>query len=154
MTKQIAERSQWVMALSAVPADELIALAAAISVDWDVRPRSVPQAGLGILKLNDSAQHEDFYLGEFPLASAVLELSTPCGMRAVGAAQVMDDRLDVVEAMALCDAVLSARLPGWEQVEWLLEKGFALRDAIQRERKLMLAHTRVDFSMLDEAGSA
>jgi alpha-D-ribose 1-methylphosphonate 5-triphosphate synthase subunit PhnG len=54
--------------------------------------------------------------------------------------------------MALCDAVLSARLPGWEQVEDLLEIGLQVQEDESRERKSLLAKTRVDFSLLDDAG--
>lgn len=153
MHKVLAERSAWVSALSAVPVDELLALSGELAAGWSVRPKAIPQSGLGILKLNDSALHEDFYLGEFPFASAWLEVTTSDGQTAQGAAQLMDDRLDVVEAMALCDAILSTRLPGWERVLRLIEKGLAWRAATRRERRLMLAQTRVDFSLLDEAGA-
>lgn len=153
MKKEMTERSSWVSALSAVPEHDLIALSEELACGWQVRPKALPQTGLGLLKLNDGALRDDFYLGEFPLASAWLEVLTPEGQRAEGAAQVMHDSQAVAEAMALCDAVLSARLPGWQRVAWLIEKGEALRDATQRERKLMLAHTRVDFSMLDEVGA-
>lgn len=137
----------------AVTADELVSLARELSTGWGIRPKSIPQAGLGILKLQDSAMQDDFYLGEFPFASARLEVTTAEGQTAEGAAHVMDDRLEVVEAMALCDAILSARLPGWQRVAQLVEKGLSLREVIQRERKLMLAQTRVNFSLLDEAGN-
>lgn len=152
MNREIAERSAWASALSAVPAAELLSLGDELIRNLEVRPKSIPQAGLGILKLNDSALREDFFLGEFPFASAWLEVTTPDGERAEGAAQLMDDRLEVVEAVALCDAVLSARLPGWERVLRLVDRGLALREATRRERKLMLAQTRVDFSLLDETG--
>lgn len=152
MNSEIAERSSWVSALSALPIDELLSLTEGLVVGWEVRAKAIPQAGLGILKLNDSALQEDFYLGEFPFASAWLIVTTPDGDSAEGAAQLMDDRLDVVEAMAVCDAVLSARLRGWQGVAQLVDRGLALRAATQRERKLMLAQTRVDFSLLDEVG--
>ena len=153
MHKVLAQRTSWVSALSAIPSSELLRLTEKLTVDWQVQAKAVPQSGLGILRLNDSALHEDFYLGEFPFASAWLQVTTSDGKTAEGAAQLMDERLDVVEAMALCDAILSARLPGWERVLRLIETGLALREATRRERSLMLAHTRVDFSLLDEAGA-
>jgi alpha-D-ribose 1-methylphosphonate 5-triphosphate synthase subunit PhnG len=56
------------------------------------------------------------------------------------------------EELALCDAVLAARLPGWRQVYELLQEGMARRAENSRERKAMLARTRVDFSLLDDVG--
>ena len=76
------------------------------------------------------------------------------GVIAEGAAQVMDDRVEVAEALALCDGVLSKRLPGWEQVNELLEKGQAVRESIKVERKQILASTQVDFSLLDESATS
>ena len=105
-----------------------------------------------MLKLQDSAFEQAFYLGEFPLASVWLQVETPDGIIAEGAAQVMDDRIEIAEALALCDAVLSARLPGWQRLAELLAEGETLREARRQERKRMLATTRVDFSLLDDAG--
>lgn len=114
---------------------------------------SIPQSGLGMLKLKDSAFDEPFYLGEFPLATAWVEVQTPEGIIAEGAAQIMDDRIELAEALALCDAVLSARLPGWQQLAEMLEEGMSVLKAIRQERKQMLASTLVDFSLLDDVGS-
>ena len=146
------QRTEWISALKALPIDNLLALTTKLSEDWSLRPKSVPQSGLGMMKLKDSAFNEAFYLGEFPLASAWLEITTPDGQKAEGAAQVMDDRVELAEALALCDAVLSSQLPGWEQVYNLVEHGVAINKKIQRERKMMLARTRVDFSLLDNVG--
>ena len=146
------ERNIWVHALTALPADELLGLTASLSDDWQVRPKAIPQAGLGMLRLNDSAFDEPFFLGEFPLASAWLEVQTPDGVIAEGAAQLMDERLELAEALALCDAILAHRLPGWEQLAQLLEQGMARREQIRRERTQMLAGTQVDFSLLEDAG--
>ena len=118
----------------------------------ETRPKSLPQTGLGMLKLNDSAFNEPFYLGEFPLSSAWLEITTNEGQHAEGAAQVMDDNLELTEALALCDAILSARLPGWQRVAAFVDLGMQRRNTIQEERKRMLAHTKVDFSLLDDVG--
>jgi len=148
----MTDRTAWVSALNMVPTDELLLLTAQLSCNWNVRPKSVPQAGLGMLKMNDSAFDEPFYLGEFPIASAWIEVQTNNGMTAEGAAQIMDDRVEIAEALALCDAVLANQLPGWERVSQLLEKGLSMRDAVRLERKQMLAATRVDFSLLDTVG--
>ena len=145
-------RTEWVSALKALPTKNLLALTKELSGDWTLRPKSVPQSGLGMMKLKDSAHSETFYLGEFPLASAWLEVTTPDGHKAEGAAQVMNDRVEVAEALALCDAVLSSQLPGWKQIYSLVEQGAAINEKTNRERKMMLARTRVDFSLLDNVG--
>jgi len=146
------QRTAWISALKALPTNNLLALTTKLSEDWTLRPKSVPQSGLGMMKLKDSAFNEVFYLGEFPLASSWLEVTTPDGQKAEGAAQVMDDRVELAEALALCDAVLSSQLPGWEQVYNLVEQGVAINKKSNRERKMMLARTRVDFSLLDNVG--
>ena len=146
------KRTAWVSALKALETNNLLAITTKLSEDWTLRPKSVPQTGLGMMKLKDSAFNESFYLGEFPLASAWLEITTPDGKKAEGAAQVMDDRVEVAEALALCDAVLSSQLPGWEQIYNMVEQGVAINEKTHRERKMMLARTRVDFSLLDNVG--
>ena len=151
-TTVIPERNIWVHALTAVPPAELLNLTASLSQDWQVRPKSIPQVGLGMLKLNDSAFEEPFYLGEFPLAAAWLEVRTDEGVIAEGAAQVMDDRQELAEALALCDAILAHRLPGWRRLAKVLTQGMAQREAMRQERKQMLAGTQVDFSLLEDAG--
>lgn len=151
MNKKLPERSEWVCALKALPADEVISFASRLSADCMVRPKAMPQAGLGMLKLRESAFAQEFYLGEFPFASAWLEVTSQDGQVAEGAAQVMDDRQELAESLALCDAVLAGRLPGWEQVLTLIERGRAINVAAVRERKRMLACTQVDFSLLDDA---
>ncbi|AJF07115.1 phosphonate C-P lyase system protein PhnG [Geoalkalibacter subterraneus] len=146
------ERSQWCSVLQALPEEQILSLTKKMMSSWRVWPKVIPQAGLGMLKLNDSALCEPFYLGEFPLATAWIEVETAEGTLAEGAAQIMSDRTELVEALALCDAVLAARLPGWEQVAQLLAEGAAIRARMAAERKQILCRTQVDFSLLDEAG--
>lgn len=146
------EREQWVSALTAVPEAALKAVVDGFPASWSIRPKVLPQAGLGMLKLRDSAFNEPFYLGEFPLASCWITLTTDDGTTVEGAAQVMDDRVECVEQLALCDAVLAARLPGWESVSSLVEQGMAVRERTAQQRKTILARTRVDFSLLDDVG--
>jgi len=152
MTDQILQnRTNWVSALKTLPINELISSTTELSESWTLRPKSLPQSGLGMLKIKESAFNEQFYLGEFCLSSAWLEVTTTEGLVAEGAAQVMDDRVELAEALALCDAILSAQLPGWEKVSTMVEKGLSLRKATETERKKMLANTLVDFSLLDDA---
>jgi alpha-D-ribose 1-methylphosphonate 5-triphosphate synthase subunit PhnG len=135
-----------------VPTQLLLAVTAELAADWTLQPKAIPQSGLGMIQLNDSAFDEPFYLGEFPLASAWVEVRTADGQVAEGAAQIMDDRIELAETLALCDAVLSARLPGWEQLAELLQQGMEIIETTRQERKQMLASTRVDFSLLDDMG--
>jgi alpha-D-ribose 1-methylphosphonate 5-triphosphate synthase subunit PhnG len=123
-----------------------------LSSDWQIRPKTLPQAGLGMLKMRDSALNDPFYLGEFPMASCSVTVTTGSGETVEGAVLVMDDRVERAEELALCDAVLAARLPGWQQLYELLQEGMARRAENSRERKAMLARTRVDFSLLDDVG--
>lgn len=152
MSIDISERASWVSALSALPEETLLSMTSELSDGWDIRPKSIPQSGLGLLKLNDSAFNTPFYLGEIPIASAWLEVTTSQGQRAEGAAQIMNDRIELAEALALCDAVLSARLTGWERVAAMVETGILQKEIINRQRKRLLAHTQVDFSLLDDVG--
>ncbi|MCG8123513.1 MAG: phosphonate C-P lyase system protein PhnG, partial [Candidatus Thiodiazotropha taylori] len=62
-------------------------------------------------------------------------------------------RMERAEQLAVCDAVMTGRLPGWQKVEALLQEGSARREQISRERKAMLARTKVDFSLLEDVGS-
>jgi alpha-D-ribose 1-methylphosphonate 5-triphosphate synthase subunit PhnG len=141
----------WQRALSTRPADQLQALVRQLVAqgDWQLRPKALPQTGLGMLQLTDSALQDNYNLGEFPLVSAWLVISLPDGRSVEGAAQLMDDRRALAEALAVCDAVLRHRLPGWELVEDQLAAGLAALEQQDRERDTMLARTRVDFSLLD-----
>ena len=146
------DRTEWISALTQLPAKELLSFTETISKNWEVSAKAIPQSGLGMLKLEDSAFGEPFFLGEFPLSTAWIEIKTNDGKTAEGAAQVMDDRTEYAEALALIDAILSSQLPGWEQAENMVKQGIVKRNAIHTERKQMLAKTQVDFSLLDDVG--
>jgi alpha-D-ribose 1-methylphosphonate 5-triphosphate synthase subunit PhnG len=77
---------------------------------------------------------------------------TSDGQSAEGAAQVMDDRIEIAELLALCDAILSGRLPGHERVHAMIEQGLSVQREKQVERKRILAATQVDFSLLNDVG--
>jgi len=145
------ERRDWIRALTAHPSADLTALAEQLVKACDVRLTQLPQAGLGLLTLTDGALHEPYYLGEFPLSSCAVELTLPDGRQAAGGAQVMADDAELARALAILDAVLAARLPGWEQVAALLEAGAQKRAAEDRRRAAILAATRVDFATLNNA---
>lgn len=145
-------REEWLAALSAVPEERLNSVIDPIAARLKVSPRALPQAGMGMLKMRDTALNEAFYLGEFPLATCWVSVSDEEGREVEGAAQVMDDRVERAERLALCDAVLAGRLPGWESVNELVEQGVEQRRRVAAERKAMLLRTRVDFSLLDDIG--
>jgi len=143
--------THWLRALLARPAERIQTLAQQLCEQggWQLSPKALPQTGLGMLQLTDSALQDGYNLGEFPFSSAWLTITLPDGRRVEGAAQVMDDRVALAEALAVCDAVLRHCLPGREAVEDELSAGHADLITQQRERDAMLARTRVDFSLLD-----
>lgn len=143
------ERKHWIRALTAHPASVLNALADELAREFDVKLKSLPQAGLGLLTLTDGAFHEPYYLGEFPLSSCSIELSLADGRTAAGGAHVMADDANLARSLAILDAVLAARLPGWEQVSAQIDAGAITRTQEDRRRRAMLAATRVDFAMLN-----
>ncbi len=148
----INERKNWVRLLTAVDQQQVQLLAEQLSQDWQLHYKSLPQSGLGMLKLRDGALHEPFYLGEIPIASAWVELTLANGNKAEGAAQVMDDSKELAEAIAVCDAIMANKLAGYELIMALMQQGAESIAAEQENRKQILARTHVDFSLLDDAG--
>lgn len=146
------ERSNWIRALTAHPATVLNALAAELTAACDVKLKSLPQAGLGLLTLADGAFHEPYYLGEFPLSSCSVDLALADGRRAAGGAQVMADDAELARSLAILDAILAGGFPGCERVAAQIESGALARAEEDRRRRAMLAATRVDFAMLNNAG--
>lgn len=144
-------RSVWIRALSAHSAPMLFALSKELTQDCELRFTTLPQAGLGLLQLTDGAFHEPYYLGEFPLSSCSVELTSPEGRVAAGGALVMADDSNLVRSLAILDAVLAFKFPGWEKVSALVDAGMEKRAEEDRRRRAMLAATRVDFAMLNNA---
>lgn len=142
------ERKDWTRALSAHPATALHALAERLADGCEIRLTRLPQAGLGLLQLADGALREPYYLGEFPLSTCSLELTLADGRRAEGGAQLMADDAPLARSLAILDAVLAARLPGWEGVSAYVASGARLRAAEDHRRRAVLAATRVDFALL------
>ena len=147
-------RSQWIRALGMVDKADLIERVQRLTALWVIKPKAQPQSGLGVLKLKESTLSETFFLGEFPLVCVWVEVTTEAGQVAEGAANVMHDDLAYAEALALCDTMLANELDGWQEIATLLNRG--AESIIQKEnaRKKILASTRVDFSLLEDAGDA
>jgi alpha-D-ribose 1-methylphosphonate 5-triphosphate synthase subunit PhnG len=143
-------RNDWPRALCQLNATEIRALAARLTLDIEVRDVVLPQAGLGLLSLTDGAFHEPFYLGEIPVARAEVILKTGYGREVQGGTVIVDDRAQLARSIAILDAVLSDKLPGFELAESLLEQGEQLRMQRISERRQILSATRVDFSLLEQ----
>ncbi len=147
--KKVLDRSRWVTALSKISASRIFAVAEQMCLRYQAEHRQVPQAGLGVVALRDAVVYEPFYLGEFPLSTARVALTDSEGRIAEGAACVMTDNARLAAAMAVCDAVLASRWPGWEEAEALLREGAATLAREARVRGSMLRRCRVDFSLLN-----
>ena len=144
-------RSQWMRCLSALNPSALKALASSCTAACEVTDLQMPKAGLGLLQLRDSALGDAYFLGEIPLAKAHVRITTENGCVVEGAAFLMDDRVGLVKALAILDAVLAGKTTGWEQVEQAVLQGQELVLEQARLRSLIVASTRVDFSLLSAA---
>lgn len=144
-------RNLWIYALSAIPKPDLKAAADRIKNRYVIRHCNLPEEGLGLLKMIDGALGDPYYLGEFPVASAHVELHDRQDRIFPGGAHVMHDSADYATDLAVCDAALAGRLHGWEEIAGLIDTGIRLRDQQARRRKTMLSRTRVDFDLLSTA---
>lgn len=144
-------RSVWMRALMALPRESVKALIGELSQDLSVRLTTLPNSGLGLLKFKDSALKQSFYLGEFPLASASVELTLADGRRVLGAAQVMDDDADLATSLAIADAILAHGAPGNDELVNMVAMGEREHQREQTIRNAMLSRTKVNFSLLNMA---
>lgn len=144
----IYTRAQWPSLLLACPAESVRMLARSLCKLHEVQDILVPQSGLALLKLRDSAMGDTYYPGEVPLSIAHVRIITSDGSSFEGAAQLLDDRCSLVRAIAVLDAVLAAKLSGHEEAKILLATGGLRLDEQTTQRRALLASTRVDFSLL------
>ncbi len=142
-------RHDWIRALATQSKQQITAVLNEITADWTITPVQLPQTGLAMLQLRDSAFNDPYFLGEIPLASAWVTISTEDKLEYQGAAQLMDDDREKIEALAVCDAVLAHQLPGWLALYHLVEIGMAELTKEQNLRNALLAKTRVDFALLN-----
>jgi alpha-D-ribose 1-methylphosphonate 5-triphosphate synthase subunit PhnG len=140
-------RKDWPRALATQPENRIDAILADIGKDWIIKPVQLPQTGLAMLQLCDSAYNEPYFLGEIPLATAWVEI-TAGNKNFQGAARLMDDDQEKIEKLAVCDAVLANQLPGWQRVYDLVEMGMSEINMQQKRRNFILKKTRVDFDLL------
>ncbi len=141
-------RKDWPAALCALPASEVKYLANVLSGELEVHDVALPHAGLGLLNLRDGAFEETWFIGEIPVARAEVIVRSATGDEARGGALIMDDRAQFARSIAILDAVLAGKLPGWVRALELVRCGMELRRQNNLERKKQLAATRVDFSLL------
>jgi alpha-D-ribose 1-methylphosphonate 5-triphosphate synthase subunit PhnG len=142
------ERAQWPRLLLAVPPAMVRDLAQRLCEQHAVQDVQLPQSGLALLKLRDSAQGDAYYPGEVPLAIARVRVTSADGTLSEGAAQLLDDRASLARAIAVIDAVLAGQLPGHEAALPVLAAGLARLTEQKAQRQALLATTRVDFSLL------
>ena len=147
----IPPRSQWPRLLLACPPAAVRSLAHMLAQQHTVQDIQVPQSGLALLKLRDSALGEAYYPGEVPLARAHVRVCTTEGATSEGAVQLLDDRAVLARAMAVIDAVLAGRLPGYEAVQPLFAMGATRLEEQRAQRQALMAATRVDFSLIGSA---
>lgn len=143
-------RKDWPGALCALHANTVKEVVALLLTNFEVRDVALPQAGLGLLSMRDSAFHESYFIGEIPVARSEVILSTSSGEETRGAAVIVDDRAQFARSIAILDAVLAAKLAGWEQAADLVKRGMEVRALKDKERKKLLTATRVDFSLLGQ----
>ena len=108
-------RKDWPGALCALHAGEVKATVAELLQKMEVRDVALPQAGLGLLSLRDGAFREPFFIGEIPVARAEVIVRTAAGDEARGGTVIVDDRAQLARSIAILDAVMAGKLPGWEQ---------------------------------------
>ena len=148
------QRSQWMRALKLVSVDEIKAIIESVLNDFNVSYKSIPQSGLGVLQTKDTAMHEPFFLGEFPIATSWVCLTDAQGNEFEGAAQLMDDDENLASLMAVADAILANNLQGYRKLADLVEMGEYKFQQEVSTRKAMLGSTAVDFSLLGETEEA
>ncbi|MDO9214028.1 MAG: phosphonate C-P lyase system protein PhnG [Methylococcales bacterium] len=141
-------RRDWSKAIATQSTQQITAILNVIAQNWTITPVQLPQTGLAMLKLRDSAFNDPYFLGEIPLASAWVTIRTEDNLDYQGAAQLMDDDQGKIEALAVCDAILTHQLTGWLALYKLVEIGMAELTKEQQLRNALLAKTRVDFALL------
>lgn len=143
-------RKEWPASLCALPAAEVKHLANVLSGELEVRDVALPHAGLGLLNLRDGAFEESYFIGEIPVARAEVIVRSAAGVEERGGALIVDDRAQLARAIAILDAVLAGKLPGWMPAMELVRNGMQAHQKKNDERKKQLAATRVDFSLLEQ----
>lgn len=141
-------RSLWIRSLQQVPVNEIKAVVDSVIHEYSVSYKSLPQSGLGVLQTKDTAMHEPYFLGEFPIATSWVVLTNQHGQAFEGAAKIMDDDENLASLFAVCDAMMANDLIGSSKLAELIELGHFKLEKEAQTRKAMLGSTAVDFSLL------
>ncbi|WP_142828531.1 phosphonate C-P lyase system protein PhnG [Planococcus soli] len=120
------------------------ALAASITQKYECREVSVPEQGMIMVKMRESAKNSLFYMGEVLITEAKVEISGKIG---TGLLVGMDEQR--ATHLAIIDAAYKAQLP--EAVDWehqLLEEEKKIRMAkVQQQAELF--ETKVSFETME-----
>lgn len=149
--QESVSRHQWPRCFMAIDADLIRKEAQRFAECFCIEDVQLPQSGLGLMKVRDGALGELYFPGELPLATARVRITASDGVDCDGAAQIMDDRASLARDIAILDAVLAHRLPGYHTIISLLQKGQDNIEAQTKERRALLETTRVNFSLLGHA---
>lgn len=154
MITDIQNRPHWPRWLMAANRDKLVGCYEQLKTQLNWQPLSLPQNGLALLPVQDSAFHDLFNLGEIPLSKVHLRIEKIDGQHkqeSEGAAWLMSDDMPLVEAIAFADALLAAQWPESAAFEALLAEGKVIVEARTSSRRAILAATNVDFCLLAQA---
>ncbi len=146
----LCDRGKWVAALMTNPKDKIIELGDRLGARYNAEHKKVPKAGLAMLRLRESVLGEAFNVGELPLSSAKVSLTSQEGHTTEGGALVMADDASLATALAVCDGVLAARWEGAEEVAELVRAGLQTLADEDTQRKQMLASSKVNFALLNQ----
>jgi alpha-D-ribose 1-methylphosphonate 5-triphosphate synthase subunit PhnG len=145
-------RSDLVACLAAADRDQVLGVAQRLCEGLTLTPLLPAESGLALMQWTDALMHQPFFLGEVPMSRAAVALVDAHGRRAEGGAVVMADDAELAQALATLDAVFAHRWPGAEAVDALALGGARVRADLRAQRQAMLQRTRVDFSLLAQAG--
>lgn len=150
-------RASWPSLLALLPSATIAeSLARVQELGYSFGPIQPSGDGFALLQLEDSTQRQPFNLGELPLATAVVRVTTPDGRTLDGAAQLMTSDVAQVEGIAVWDAILAddaqedEAKAAWRIGAALLEQAQVARDELTQQRQAILGATKVKFQMMDE----
>ncbi len=145
----------WCVALGRCDREDLEAAVELESERYLIRRMQLSESGLYLLQMADSVQGDPFILADVPVSMASVGLY--CREEDdfhLGTAVIMRDDPALAEYIAVGDAVLRNRLEGWESWADLVEIGMIRLNQTRNDRRGILARSRVDLSMLSQAGES
>jgi alpha-D-ribose 1-methylphosphonate 5-triphosphate synthase subunit PhnG len=119
-------------------------LAEKISSRHPVRVLRPPETGLVMMRVRDSVEESDFYLGEVLVTEAVVEIN---GARGFGL--ILEDEPEKALCFAVIIAALAADLPDKEEFQAVVDQQRRLVEAANGRKDGMVAGTRVRFAIME-----